>query len=127
MGSNPLTSSERRGILILAILSLLITGAGLCVAYCDRPATTIESKEVEVLLRGEPTYVTGADSVARVRRDSLQKLRKDSLRKARRDSLRKVRRDSLRKLGKERGSRSGKSKKATKTYRRRSPIDESAQ
>lgn len=112
-----MTSSERRGILILAILSLLITGVGLCVAYCDRPATTIEPKEVEVLLRGEPTYVTGTDSIARARRDSLQKLRKDSLRTLRKDSLRKLRRDSFRK----------KSKKAPKTYRRRSPIDESAQ
>ncbi len=121
MSTNPLTSSERRGILILAILSLLITGVGLCVAYCDRPATTIEPKEVEVLLRGEPTYVTGADSVARARRDSLRKLRKDS--------LRKIRRDSLRKLGQKDGRNSlgGKSKKAPKTYRRRSPIDESAQ
>lgn len=116
MSSHPFTSTERRGILIVAALSLLITGAGLFVSYCDRPASTIEPQDVEMLYKPDPVKAAYADSVAK----AMRKARRDSLRKVRRDSLRNLRRDSLRRHGKM------KSKRAVKTYRRRSPIDEPA-
>lgn len=110
MASHPFTASERRGILIIAIISLLITGAGILVSRCHRQEPLMEKNDVEVLINASNSYSTPADSLARVRRDSLRQARRDSLKKARRDSVRMSR----------------KAKRDPKTYRRRSPIDEPA-
>ncbi len=105
MASHPLSASERRGILVVAALSLLITGAGLAVAYCDRPQQVIDPHEVEVLMECDSLAEAKADSVAKARRNAQRKQRRDSIRRAKSKA---------------------KSKSNKKDYRRRSPIDEPA-
>ncbi len=102
MASHPLTSSERRGIVIIAALALLVTVAGLCVSYCGRPSAVDEPPKVEVVYKPDSVAYACADSVAKAEA------------KARRDSLRKERRDSMRR----------QRKAAEKSYQRRNPIDE---
>lgn len=111
MAFHPLSASERRGILVVAALSLLITGGGLCVSYCDRPQQVIDPHEVEVLMERDSLSEAQADSVAKVRRKSLQKQRRDSIRRAK---------------GKMKNKSGGSRKREEKVYRRRSPIDEPA-
>ena len=50
---NPMTSSERRGILVVAAIALLITGAGLLVPECGRNKCEVSPEEVEVIVRGD--------------------------------------------------------------------------
>lgn len=100
---NPLTSSERRGIIAVALVALLITGSGMWVSRCNRPASPPEPAEVEVLIP--------ADSVeaGHERTDSTENL---PGKRGRREERRKK-------------ASSAKSKNKTpKTYRRRSPLDE---
>ena len=106
MPSHPLTASERRGILIIAALALLITGAGLCVSHCGRSTPTIDSHDVEVLYR--PDGKAQPDSIANLRKGSRKSTRKDSGR------------------GSSKSTRmhQGTSKKSQKVYHRRSPRDE---
>lgn len=109
MKRHPITSSERRGLVALAIICMLVIGIGLGVSYCGRSSTPLEPPEVEVVYEPDSAEMARADSISKARR------------KARRDSLRRVRRDSLRKA---RGTRSRSSARTPKTYRQRSPIDE---
>ncbi|MDE6077504.1 MAG: hypothetical protein K2G29_07215 [Muribaculaceae bacterium] len=106
MPSHPLTASERRGILIIAALALLITGAGLCVSHCGRSTSTIDPHDVEVLYR--PDGKAQPDSVANLRKGSRKSTRKDSGR------------------GSSKSTRMHQetSKKSQKVYHRRSPRDE---
>ena len=94
---NVLTASERRGILVVAALSLVITGAGWIVSMCQRSVPQEAMPEVEVLLRG--------DSVSESRSDG------DSVKKKRR---RRSRKDSV----------GNKRNPQPMQYRKRSPIDE---
>ncbi|MDE6095875.1 MAG: hypothetical protein K2G52_06770 [Muribaculaceae bacterium] len=52
MAKNSFTSSERRGIIAVAALALLITGCGFWLSRCGRPESTVTPAEVEVLLEG---------------------------------------------------------------------------
>lgn len=97
---NVLTASERRGIIVVAALALLITGSGWVVSMCQRNMPDEEMPEVEVLVSG--------DSVIDVAGGVDGKSEKTRKRK-------KERFDSL----------GNKSSKTPKTYRRRSPRDES--
>lgn len=98
MGKNPLTSSERRGIIAVAALALFITGGGLILNRCQRPEPVATPEEIEVLLDG----------------DSLNSRVVDDSMKKKRSRRKKEGVDSL-------GSEKRKSKKI---YRRRSPLDE---
>lgn len=99
MIKNPLTSSERRGIIAVAALALLITGAGLWLSRCGRPETTVTPEEVEVLLDGSSSREGYSEST----NDSISKGNKSKKR--------------------DRGS-SGSKKKGNKSYRKRSHLDE---
>lgn len=114
MSRHPLTSSERRGILLVAILSLLITGAGLCVSYCDRRQTVTSPEEPEIL------YAPGSRSGVSNGLDRANDSAGGG--KARGDSAR----DDL--AGGRKSKRVKKQrkdyKKQRKVYRQRSPIDE---
>lgn len=94
---NPLTASERRGILVVAALALIITGTGWVVSMCQRPTPTEPLPELEVLARGDSL---SDDSVGK--------------RPGRKKGRRRSRKDSI----------GGKGKKAPKQYRRRNPLDE---
>lgn len=94
MKKNPLTASERRGILIVAGIALLLTGGGWIVSRCQRPPIDVSPQEVTILMHG--------DSLSSDK-DKMQKKRK-----------RKTRKDSV----------SSKKKKVKKTYRQRNPLEE---
>ena len=102
MPSHPLTASERRGILIIAALALLITGAGLCVSHCGRSTSTIDPHDVEVLYRPD----------GKAQPDSVANLRKGTRKDGDRGSANSTR------------MHQGTSKKSQKVYHRRSPRDE---
>lgn len=53
MGRNPLTSSERKGILAVALVAFLVTGGGLCLTRCGRTSSPSAPEEIEVLVRGD--------------------------------------------------------------------------
>lgn len=97
---NVLTASERRGILVVAALALLITGAGWIVSMCRHNDPEEVMPEVEVLVSGDSVQeeVSGTDSTRRKHR-------------------RRVRKDSV----------GAKDARQRKQYRRRNPLDESAQ
>ncbi len=96
MAKNPITASERRGIIAVAALALLITGAGLWLSRCGRQETTVTPEEVQILL-------DGSSSGNGYKGDSL--------------SIK----DKSKKEGKR--GRNGK-KKGNKSYRDRSHLDE---
>ena len=97
MMKNPVTASERRGIIVVAVLALLITGGGWLVSTCRRQSPETVPPEVAVLVRG--------DSVGDGVGESSGKRKKN-------------RKDST-------GSSKSSKSKSPKTYRRRSPRDES--
>ncbi|MBD5358625.1 MAG: hypothetical protein HDR88_16835 [Bacteroides sp.] len=96
---NPLTASERRGILVVAAISLLITGCGWGVAMCGRSEAEEMTPEVEVLLHGDSLTSKGTTD----KKSSTERGKK----KGRRDSV-----------------SSSVKKKDKKVYRKRSPLDE---
>lgn len=69
MAKNSFTSSERRGIIAVAALALLITGCGFWLSRCGRPESTITPAEVEVLLDGSGK----SRSPEKERKDTLSK------------------------------------------------------
>lgn len=95
MKKNPLTASERRGILIVAGIALLLTGSGWLVSRCQAPQAAISPQEVKVLIHG--------DSLLPHKEKKEKTKRK---KKARKDSV------------------SPSKKKVKKTYRRRDPLNE---
>ena len=50
---NPLTSSERRGAFMVAIVALLITGLGVGLSYILRPSESYQDAEVEIIMKGD--------------------------------------------------------------------------
>lgn len=48
-----LTSSERRGILVVAALALLVTGVGAALSYCGRPEKGDMSAQVKILYNSD--------------------------------------------------------------------------
>ncbi len=123
MGRQPLTASERRGILIVAIISLLITGAGLCVSYCGRNGadSTPPPTEPELLYTpaDDTTNNRSNPTAPKSNTDSTSKITQtDSAKSDKKDSAKGDKKNSAEK------SKSKRTKKQPKTYRRRSPIDE---
>lgn len=96
MMKNPVTASERRGILVVAALALAVTGCGFLMSLCNRGVPEVPPPEVEVLVRG----------------DSVQG--KDSRGKSGKRRKRNSKKDSVGNAG----------NKAPKKYRRRNPLDE---
>lgn len=45
-----ITSSERKGVMIVAAIALIVTLCGLGVKWCSRPAKTVTPAEVEMLI-----------------------------------------------------------------------------
>lgn len=101
MAKNPVTASERRGILVVAALALLIIGTAFLTNRCDRSSLPTPPPEVKT--------VTLPDTLSP---DSLQTAGK-KIRKGGKNHT-----DSLRRKKK------GRKGKAKKTYRTRSPLDE---
>lgn len=54
MKKNPLTSSERRGVIVVAALALFITGIGLIFRQCDSKDDDISPADIEVLVDVTP-------------------------------------------------------------------------
>lgn len=107
---NPLTASERRGILIVAAISLLVTGGGMLINRCGRPDSGLLEEnvpQVEVLLSQDSLEAASSS-------DSAKSAKKRSKRKSARTG--KMRADSV--------SGSKKSPKVKRVYRRRTPLDE---
>lgn len=88
------TASERRGIIVVAALALLITGSGWLASTCRRHADEVSPPEIEVLVNGENPDGDVSDAGGKNRSE---RMRKDS---------------------------AGSRQKSRKTYRRRSPRDE---
>lgn len=108
MAKNPLTSSERRGIIAVAALALLITGGGICLSRCGMPEPMVTPADVEILLDGTSLKNEGVDSV------------KDSpAGKGKRDSAKRKRRQKNDSLSDK------KNQKGARIYRQRSLLDES--
>lgn len=95
---NPLTASERRGILVVAAIALIITGCGWGISRCDRSEPDEPLPEIEVLVHG--------DSSLTQKEEEVTPKPKRKRRKAVNDST------------------SSKKKKGKKVYRQRSPLDE---
>lgn len=98
MGKNPLTSSERRGIIAVAAIALFITGSGLILSRCQRPEPVATPEEIQVLLDGDSLQSRVADDSVKKKRSRRKKERSDSVESEKR--------------------------KNKKNYRRRSPLDE---
>ena len=90
----PLTSSERRGVIIVAIVALLVTGLGAVVSYWGRPSIPENLEEVENLSQVDTVF---------------EKTNKKSKRESSAAKKKKKKKTSTKKR---------------KTYSRRSPIDE---
>ena len=90
----PLTSSERRGVIIVALVALLVTGLGAMVSYWGRPSIPENLEEVENLSQVDTVF---------------EKTNKKSKRESSATKKKKKKKTSTKKR---------------KTYSRRSPIDE---
>ncbi len=53
MARSPMTSSERRGILAIGLVSLIIICSALWFDRCGRKTGELKKEEVEILLKGE--------------------------------------------------------------------------
>lgn len=106
MAKNPLTSSERRGIVAVAALALLITGGGICLSRCGMPEPMVTPADVEILLDGTSLKNEGKDSPAG---------------KGKRDSAKRKRRQKNDSLSDK------KNQKGTRIYRKRSLLDENVE
>lgn len=59
MARSPMTSSERRGILAIGLVSLLIIISALWLDRCGRKSGEFQKEEIEILIEGKQT-VPGA-------------------------------------------------------------------
>lgn len=89
------TASERRGVLAIGLVALLIIGCGFVFSWCSGPVDAENEKT------GITEYPEMVDSVAAAKRDSKEKKKKS---------------------GKK--TKSSSKSKSKKTYRQRSPLDE---
>lgn len=116
MAKNSYTSSERRGIIAIAALAILITVAGLGLSLCDRNnddvATTPSVYPMEAM----------ADTIVFSDLKSNKKTRENSKKKitSSRESLNSTKEGSHSR----KKSPKHKKEKQKKTYRQRSPLDE---
>jgi|GEM_PF-2757935 hypothetical protein len=116
MANRPVSSSERKGVLIVAGIALVVTLCGLGVAWCGRPSKAISPHDVEVLVDGDTAGAIPRDSI-----DASSGFAGKTLRqKERNDSSGSGKRDKKVREGK----KSKKPDKKKKTYSRRSPLDE---
>lgn len=97
MSHSSYTASERRGIIIIAIISLLLVGAGLGVSFCNRNVVPADKYPI---IETHPEMV-----------DSVTVLNE-------KDQLKTDKKTKKNKAG------NSTKKKDVKTYRRRSPLDE---
>lgn len=110
---NPMTASERRGILTVAAIALLIIGAGWLLSTCRYVATPPSPPEIETLVNGGSKSNSASSSdTSGSSKDKSDSKSSDKSNSTNKKS--KSRKDSL----------SGSKTKSTKTYRRRSPRDE---
>jgi len=119
MANRPVSSSERKGVLIVAAIAMIVTLSGLGVAWCGRPERSIAPQDVEVLVDGDTAGTVGAD-VPYVAPDSGARRHRRRGYDGRHDSL-----DHAIPGKKETGGkRKNKKEKERKNYGRRSPLDE---
>lgn len=64
MMRHPLSASERRGIIVIALVALCVTGAGIIVPRCTRPASRIEASDVTVFINADTTANSGSESTS---------------------------------------------------------------
>ena len=95
MSHSSYSASERRGILVIAILAFVLIGAGITLSLCSRNS---DIKEIPVVIQ-HPELV---DSTSLNTKNEKSSKRKDT----------KVKKTTSRKT------------KSKKTYRKRSPLDE---
>lgn len=99
---NPVTSSERKGVLIVAAIALAVTGAGAVVARCDRPDPMASQEDIISILY--------SDSVIGNESRRVESLNDDSTLPTSR--------------GKQKKTKKQKSQKKQTSYPDRSPLDE---
>ena len=97
MSRSSYTASERRGVLLIAILALLLIGGGLGVSFCQRPS----SKDAEY-----PIVVEHPEMVDSVAVKAEKETKKKNTRKGTKNK------------------KASTTKKRPKTYPNRSPLDE---
>ena len=93
---NPLTAAERRGIIVVAVIALLITGAGMLVKRCDRPdpeELKMNAPQVEVLLSADS--LNASDTIGRKKRKGRKKKKSARTGKMRADTVSYHKRDPL--------------------------------
>lgn len=119
MAYRQMSSSERKGVLIVAAIALIVTLCGLGVAWCGRPARSITPHDVEVLVDGDTvqeglvdTLYVSSDSISGAPKTRRQLVESDS--SASGKGYKKTREGKKRK----------KTEKEKKRYGRRSPLDE---
>ena len=113
MASNPVTASERRGILIVAIIALLLCGGGLFVSRCGGEGGGSGSVEADVLY--DPKAVSGSETADSAGSGASGFIDGNKTWRSKRSKQDKQGSSAKRKTKKQRQQ---------KTYRRRSPIDE---
>ncbi|MCH5235399.1 MAG: hypothetical protein J1E16_08880 [Muribaculaceae bacterium] len=97
MSHSNYTASERRGLLVIALVALLIVGSGVVLALCGRPRERVE--EIPVVV--EHPEIVDTANLNSVKEKKSKKKRKDSS-----------------------TDKKSRSKKESKSYRRRNPLEE---
>lgn len=87
---HPFSASERRGILVVALVALAVTGAGLIVPRCSGNSSRIETSDVQILMDSRSDGLNASDSV-----DTERKGRKKSRKKSS-DKKRSIKKHSYR-------------------------------
>ncbi|MDE6444176.1 MAG: hypothetical protein K2K64_07140 [Muribaculaceae bacterium] len=99
MARHPVSASERRGILVVAALALLITASGIITSECSRIKTADQEPTMTVIdVKAGVESQDSAKAGTTVRKDSLQ--------------------------GKGKKRKGSSSSRSPKSYRRRNPLDE---
>lgn len=115
MGGKSVTASERKGILAVAAVTLLVTGAGLAVSRCDTASDAATPACVEVVYAPDPAAANGHASAASVSNEKKKSSKRETGKKKQTSA-------SGKSAGK---SASGKSSGKTSDVLSRSPRDES--
>lgn len=80
MGRHPLSASERRGIIVVAVIALLIILAGLLTSRCSSPSTSPSPAEIRELSAGDSIErekrLSGEGKPLKEKGDSTKKKRK---------------------------------------------------
>lgn len=119
MAYRQMSSSERKGVLIVAAIALIVTLCGLGVAWCGRPARSITPHDVEVLVDGDTLQDGPVDAIC-VSSDSISGGSKTRRQEVESDSSASCKGFKTTREGKKRK----RPEKKKKTYGRRSPLDE---